>query len=61
MQELRELNANEMAQIEGGKWMEWLDWYVSGLTGGLVGYGPNGFEGPYQTAHKNPKGGGNNP
>ena len=54
---LRELNATELAEIEGGLWMQLLDNWISAMTGGLCGYGPNGFEGPYQTVYKNPKGG----
>jgi hypothetical protein len=55
--ELRELSAAELAGVEGGLWAQFLDSWIGALTGGLCGYGPNGFEGPYQTVYKNPKGG----
>jgi hypothetical protein len=37
--------------------MNFLDGALGGTTGGLVGYGANGIEGPYKTAYKNPPGG----
>lgn len=61
MNEMRELNADELQKVEGGMMPAWfqdyLDNVVGAMTGGLVGYGPNGFEGPYHTAYKNPPGG----
>ncbi len=54
MNEMREMSEKEMEQVEGGMTMQWfLDNWLGAMTGGLVGYGPNGVTGPYETAYKN--------
>jgi len=55
MNELRDATTEEMKQVDGGLWMQFLDNWIGAMTGGTCGYGSNGFEGPYQTAYKNPK------
>ena len=54
--EFREIGKDEMAQVEGGMWMEFLDNWIGAMTGGLCGYGPDGFQGPYQSVPKNKPG-----
>lgn len=43
MNKFRELRKEEMSRVEGGTWMEFLDYMTWGLSCGFAGYGPNGF------------------